>query len=162
MQLTQRENEMAKKPSNIVATINKGIDSLKATKRDIAEQIRSMQSNRRKYAHILNHIVTPEPGNGTINVSRSSIYVSYRDLSGFKDLRLETTLEGLTFIGEVQNTKDWPSLLNRDYVFDVPFADGSRIQVMVSAYVSEDSKTCRKVKVGEEYKVVDKFELVCD
>ena len=153
---------MAKKPSNIVAVINKGLDSLKATKRDIAYDIRRLQQNRRKFHHVLNHIVTPEDGMGSINITPSCVFVTYRDLSGFKDLRLETTLEGLTFIGEAQSTKDWPSMLNRDYSFDVPFADGSHIHVMVSAYVSEDSPTCRKVKVGEEYKVVDKFELVCD
>ena len=153
---------MAKKPSTITAHINKGIESLKSTKREIAEPIRSMQSNRRKYAHILNHIVTPEPGNGNIHVSRSSIYVSYRDLTGFKDLRLEVTLDGLNLIGEAKRTKDWPSLLNRDYMFDVSFEDGTCIEVMISAYVSEDSETCRKIKVGQEYKVVDKYEIVCD
>ena len=153
---------MAKKPSNIVAVINKGLDSLKATKRDIARDIRRLQENRRKFHHVLNHIVTPESGLGSINITPSCVFVTYRDLSGFKDLRLEVTLDGLNFIGEAQSTKDWPSLLNRDYSFDVPFADGSRIHVTVSAYVSEDSPTCRKVKVGEEYKVVDKFELVCD
>lgn len=153
---------MAKKPSNIVAVINKGLDNLKATKRDIASDIRRLQQNRRKFHHVLNHIVTPESGLGSINITPSCVFVTYRDLSGFKDLRLEVTLDGLNFIGEAQSTKDWPSLLNRDYSFDVPFADGSHIHVMVSAYVNEDSPTCRKVKVGEEYKVVDKFELVCD
>ena len=153
---------MAKKPSNIVAVINNGIDSLKTTKRDIARDIRRMQESRKKFHHVLNHIVTPAEGMGSISITPSCVYVTYRDLAGFKDLRLETTLEGLTFIGEAMSTKDWPSLLNRDYTFHVPFADGSRISVMVGAYVSEDSKTCRKVKVGEEYKVVDKFELVCD
>ena len=153
---------MAKKPSNIVAVINNGIDNLKTTKRDIARDIRRMQESRRKFHHVLNHIVTPADGMGSISVSPSAVYVTYRDLSGFKDLRLETTLEGLTFIGEAMSTRDWPSLLNRDYTFHVPFADGSKIHVTVAAYVSDDSPTCRKVKVGEEYKVVDKFELVCD
>lgn len=153
---------MAKKPSTIVATINRGIANLKASKRDISADIRTMQENRKKFHHVLNHIVTPEDGNGHIQVARNEVFVSYRNLSGFKDLRLETTLEGLTFIGKPVRTRDWPEYLNRDYHFEVPFADGSRIYVTVGAYVDDQSKTCRKVKIGEEYKVVDKFELVCD
>ena len=153
---------MAKKPSNIVATINRGIDSLKASKRDIANDIRVMQESRKKFHHVLNHIVTPAENSGSISISPGSVHVTYRDLSGFKDLRLETTLEGLTFIGEPTRTRDWAEYMNRDYHFTVPFADGSKIYVTVGAYVNDDSKTCRKVKVGEEYRVVDKFQLVCD
>jgi len=143
---------MAKKPSTIVATINRGIDSLKASKRDIANDIRRMQESRKKFHHVLNHIVTPAENSGSISISPGSVHVTYRDLSGFKDLRLETTLEGLTFIGEPTRTRDWADYMNRDYHFTVP----------VGAYVDDDSKTCRKVKVGEEYRVVDKFQLVCD
>ena len=153
---------MAKKPSNIVTVINRGIANLKASKRDIANDIRVMQESRKKFHHELNHIVTPSEGSGSISISPNAVHVTYRDLSGFKDLRLETTLEGLTFIGESTRTRDWAEYMNRDYHFTVPFADGSRIYVTVGAYVDDDSKTCRKVKVGEEYRVVDKFELVCD
>jgi hypothetical protein len=128
---------MAKKPNNIVATINKGIANLKATKRDIADDIRVMQESRRKYHHILNHIVTPNDGEGYISVTRREVFVTYRNLTGFKDLRLETTLEGLTFIGEVIRTEDWASLMNRDYSFKVPFADGQRIRQGRQSYVSQ-------------------------
>jgi hypothetical protein len=153
---------MAKKPNPIVAAINSGIANLKMSKRDIAEDIRQMQASRKKFHHVLNHIVTPEPSGGSIQVVRNAVFVSYRNLASFKDLRLETTLEGLTFIGTAVRTRDWAEYINRDYHFDVPFADGSKINVVVSAFVNSDSDTCRKVKVGEEYKVVDKFELVCD
>jgi len=153
---------MAKKPNHIVAAINKGVEDLKTTKRDIAEDIRLMQASRKKFHHVLNHIVTPADGMGSIQVSRNVVFVSYRNLASFKDLRLETTLEGLSFIGEPTRTRDWAEYINRDYHFDVPFADGTKINVVVSAFVSGNSETCRKVKVGEEYKVVDKFELVCD
>ena len=153
---------MARKPSSITAHINRGIAELKASKRDIADDIRAMQTRRKHYAHVLNHIVTPAEGNGNIQVSRNTVFVTYRNLTGFKDLRLETTLEGLTFIGNATRTRDWAEYMNRDYHFDVPFADGSKIYVVVGAYVSDDSATCRKVKIGEEYKVVDKFQLVCD
>ena len=151
---------MAKQPSNIVALINEGINSLKATKRGIASDIRKMQTSRRKYHHILKHIVTPEQGR--ISVSKSNIYVVYRNLSSLKDLRLDTTLCGLLNIGRACGTQDYASLINRDYMFEVSFDDGTLISVIVSAYVSEDSKTCRRVKVGQELKTVDKFEIVCD
>lgn len=151
---------MAKQPSNIVALINEGIDSLKTTKQRIANDIRKMQTSRRKYHHILKHIVTPEQGR--ISVGTNHVYVVYRNLSSLKDLRLDTTLCGLLNIGRASGTQDYASLINRDYMFDVSFDDGTLITVMVSAYVSEDSKTCRRVKVGQELKTVDKFEIVCD
>ena len=151
------------KPSKNVALIDNGINDLKSHKRIVANDIRYMQTNRKKYHHILNHIVTPEDGNGRISVNKHRVYVTYRNLSGFKDdLRLETTLQGLTLIGEPTHTQDYASILNRDYTFVVKFPDGDEIDVIISAYVSEDSKTCRKVIVGQEHKVVDKYELVCD
>ena len=151
---------MAKKPSNIVALINDGIQSLKNTKQSIANDIRAMQTNRRKYHYILKHIVTPVQGR--ISVGRNNIYVTYRNLSGLKDLQLEITLCGLENIGRSTSTQDFPSLLNRDYLYDVSFDDGTIISVIISAYVSEDSPTCRKVVIGQEHKVVDKYEIVCD
>ena len=151
------------KPSKNVALIDSGIDSLKLTKQSVANDIRYMQTNRKKYHHVLNHIVMPEDGNGRISVNKRTVYVTYRNLSGFKDdLRLETTLQALTLIGEPTRTEDWASLLNRDYMFVVKFPDGDAIDVIISAYVSEDSKTCRKVVIGEEHKVVPKYEIVCD
>lgn len=151
------------KPSKNVALIDSGINDLKSTKRNIASDIRFMQANRRKYHHVLNHIVTPEVGNGRISVNKRRVYVTYYNLSGFKDdLRLEMTLQGLTLIGEPKRTEDYASILNRDYTFTVAFPDGDEIDVIVSAYVSEDSKTCRKIVIGQEHKVVDKYEIVCD
>jgi len=154
---------MAKKPNPIVAHINKGIANLKAVKADIAYDIRWMQESRRKYHHVLNHIVSPANDNaGYINVSRYGVNVTYYDLEGFKDLRLLTTLEGLSFIGEIDRTREFAQSMNRDYHFTVPFADGTTLNVGVYAYVKEDSPTCRKVFVGQEVKAVDKYEIVCD
>jgi len=154
---------MAKKPNPIVAHINKGIANLKAVKADIAHDIRRMQESRRKYHHILNHIVSPANDNGGyINVNRYGVSVTYYDLEGFKDLRLETTLEGLNFIGEIERTREYASVMNRDYIFRVPFADGTSMSVTVCAYVKEDSPTCRKIVVGQEIQTVDKYEIVCD
>ena len=154
---------MAKKPNPIVAHINKGIASLKAAKADIAYDIRRMQESRRKYHHILNHIVSPANDHGGyINVNRYGVNVTYYDLEGFKDLRLLTTLEGLNFIGDITRTKEYPSAMNRDYHFSIPFADGTNLSVSVCAYVKEDSPTCRKVVIGQEIQMIDKYEIVCD
>ena len=154
---------MANKPNPITAHINKGIASLKAAKTDIAYDIRRMQESRRKYHHILNHIVSPANDHaGYINVNRYGINVTYYDLEGFKDLRLQTTLEGLNFIGDIERTKEYASVMNRDYHFKVPFADGMNLSVSVCAYVKEDSPTCRKVVIGQEIQTIDKYEIVCD
>ena len=78
-------------------------------------------------------------------------------LDGFKSLRLESVLWLLEEIGTLESQKEYASCLNRDYVYKV---DGYK--VMLSAYVSDDSPTCRKIVVGTETVTTPKYAIQCD
>ena len=89
--------------------------------------------------------------------SRPYIGVALYDLESFKCLELETMLAALMNLGEVDDTKDWPSALNRDYKFKLESFD-----VTVSAYVRDDSPTCKRVIIGTEMQQVNTYKIVCE
>ena len=103
-----------------------------------------------------------------ISVSDSSLYlyVTMTDLDGFKDARLVDAIDRLMLCADWETeTQDWAASLNRDFKFSVTTTreDGKRIwnNVTIAAYARSDSPTCRKVVVGQETKVVDKYEIIC-
>jgi hypothetical protein len=85
------------------------------------------------------------------------IGVTLYNLESFKCLKLETLLATLVGLGDAKATKDWPSNLNRDFDFNLGFFD-----VHVSAYVRDDSPTCKRVVVGTEMRQVDTYKIVCE
>jgi len=103
-----------------------------------------------------------------LSVSDSSIYlyVTMADLDGFKDARLVDAIDRLMLCADWETeTQDWAASLNRDFKFSTTTTrdDGKRIwnHVTIAAYARSDSPTCRKVVVGQETKVVDKYEIIC-
>ena len=84
-------------------------------------------------------------------------------LPGLKCPQLEAVLERF-LDAPTSETKDWPSCLNRDYVFVYPLNDTTELRVLIGAYVKSDSETCRKVLKSIETRVVNDevYELVCD
>lgn len=89
--------------------------------------------------------------------SRPYIGVTLFNLESFKCLQLETLLSTLNNIGDAKSSTDWPSSLNRDYKFDLGYFD-----VSVSAYVRDDSPTCKRVVVGTKMQQVDTYKIVCE
>lgn len=85
------------------------------------------------------------------------VYVNMRNLESFKDDRLVKVLSYLSETMDDMKTEDWAQSVNRDF----RFKSGTH-SVAISAYVREDSPTCRKVLVGTELQTVEKFEIVCD
>ncbi len=85
------------------------------------------------------------------------VYVNMRNLDSFKDDRLVKVLGYLSETMDDIQTTDWAQSVNRDFRFN----SGTH-SVAISAYVREDSPTCRKVLVGTELQTVEKFEIVCD
>lgn len=103
-----------------------------------------------------------------LSVSDSSIYlyVTMTELDGFKDARLVDAIDRLMLCADWETeTQDWAASLNRDFKFSTTTTrdDGKRIwnHVTIAAYARSDSPTCRKVVVGQETKVVDKYEIIC-
>jgi hypothetical protein len=85
------------------------------------------------------------------------ITISMYNLEGFKSMRLESVLWMLETIGTLESTKEYASCLNRDYKYAV---DGYKVQL--SAYVKDDSPTCRKVVIGTDTVTTPKYAIQCD
>ena len=85
------------------------------------------------------------------------IGISLYNLESFKCLKLETMLATLIGLGDAKATRDWPSSLNLDFEFNLGFFD-----VHVSAYVRDDSPTCKRVVVGTEMRQVETYKIVCE
>jgi hypothetical protein len=92
-----------------------------------------------------------------MGVTKPQIIVYANNLESFKSGRIVKILQVLEAFGTIEKTTDWPSLINRDYKYDMP-----KYEVNLCAYVKEDSPTCRKIAIGSETQTVVKYAIQCD
>ena len=141
------------------------LNSLESVDRDLT-RIRkykaNLQAHRKELGKVARMLASNLKHDDVIFISndfnaRPYICVSLSNLESFKCLELEVMLTTLMNIGEPGNTSDWPSALNRDYKFKLGAFD-----VVVSAYVRDDSPTCKRVVIGTEMRQVDTYKIVCE
>ena len=92
-----------------------------------------------------------------------SVHVVMTGLNGFKDPRLMVPMERILDLSDdwQSETTDYAATLNRDFRFSLDLSN-KYYTVIFAAYAKTDNPTCRKVKVGEETQVTDKFEIICE
>ena len=82
------------------------------------------------------------------------------DVEGFKCDEVTARLWALENWGSVtkQDVSEYPSALNRtfSYRFD------NNVYVHLDVYVNSDSKSCRKVVIGERAEIIKEYALQCD
>ena len=141
------------------------LDSLKSVDRDLT-RIRkykaNLQAHRKELGKVARMLASNLKNEDVIFISndfsaRPYICVSLYNLESFKCLELEVMLTTLMNIGEPGDTNDWPSALNRDYKFKL-----SAFDVVVSAYVRDDSPTCKRIVIGTEMRQVETYKIVCE
>lgn len=96
------------------------------------------------------------------NEDEISLYISLHNVEGMKApivLSVLEYLQGLFSDTDETSTRDSASYMNRDFHFK---SVENKLSAMVAVYVKEDSTTCKKVVVGSETKVVNKYKIVCD
>ena len=147
---------MATAKETVTRSINNALSTILQQRKDI----KLLKKMARKIEPIVD-VLSMEIDYVSVYVSGDEIQISatiYR-LDSFKCERLAKLLDYLNdkVVGD-PTTRDWPSSINRDYNFKLP--DG--IVVSLSAYVKDDSATCRRIVVGTETKVVEKYEIQCD
>jgi hypothetical protein len=147
---------MATAKETVTRSINNALSTILQQRKDI----KLLKKMARKIEPIVD-VLTMEIDYVSVYVSGDEIQISATvyNLDSFKCERLAKLLDYLNdkVVGD-PTTRDWPSSINRDYRFEVP--DG--IMVNLSAYVKDDSATCRRIVVGTETKVVEKYEIQCD
>jgi hypothetical protein len=94
-------------------------------------------------------------------LSKPCVYVTLFELDSLKQRELMSLLgylydESHKLEGKL-STQDWAAAVNRDYKFVT-----SKWEVSVSAYVKENSPTCRRVVVGTEMIEKTEYQIVCD
>ncbi len=96
-----------------------------------------------------------------INYGKPEINVTMYRLDSLKQRELVWALEFLTTETDKLNgrmkTQDWAAAVNRDFIFSTDKWDAR-----ISAYVKDDSETCRKVIIGTEMVEQHKYQIVCD
>jgi len=138
-----------------------GLADAKRSVESATAQLNVIKTNRKPIGKVLRALekVTLSSERMYLMVSNNQphIYIGMYNLESFKDDRLANVLGYLSETMDNMKSEDWPQSLNRDYRFT-----SSTHSVTVSAYVRDDSPTCRKVVVGSELRTVEKYEIVCD
>ena len=97
----------------------------------------------------------------SVNYGKPEINVTMHGLDSMKQRELVWALEFLTVetdkVGGKMKTQDWAAAVNRDFLFST-----DKWEARVSAYVRDDSATCRKVVIGTEMVQQHKYQIVCD
>ena len=138
-----------------------GLADAKRSVESATAQLNVIKTNRKPIGKVLRALEKVTLANERMYLMVSNnqphIYIGMYNLESFKDDRLANVLGYLSETMDNMKSEDWPQSLNRDYRFT-----SSTHSVTVSAYVRDDSPTCRKVVVGSELRTVEKFEIVCD
>lgn len=140
----------------------------KNTARDISDTMKRARNNKVQLANakadmaLFINVVRPLlKESDTINIlmgySKPMMVVNARGLESFKTGSILQIIQVLEAFGTATRTTDYAGVINRDYIYEMP-----KFEVMLCAYVREDSPTCRKVAVGTDVQTVVKYEIQCD
>jgi len=150
-----------------VEILDAAVQSLDSDVRFMKTKLAALKSG--KVRNLLSRLMQPllyavgETGNVyvSVNYGKPEINVTMYRLDSLKQRELVWALEYLTIetdkLGGKTRTQDWAAAVNRDFIFSTDKWDAR-----ISAYVKEDSETCRKVVIGTEMVEQHKYQIVCD
>ena len=145
-----------------MSMFEKGIKEVRNTKARYAHRIKSMHTHKGIYRAIFKCF----PNLDDVSITQGNVFCFLNQLTGFNDPTLTTILSNLMDIDGITSTRtqDYPDSMNRDFRFEYKYGEAwdERIGIVISAYVSEDSPTCRRELISSEYQKVEKYKLVCD
>ena len=150
-----------------VEIIDSAVQSLDSDVRFMKTKLAALKSG--KIRNMLSKLMQPllyavgETGSVyvSVNYGKPEINVTMYRLDSLKQRELVWALEYLTTetdkLGGKTKTQDWAAAVNRDFIFSTDKWDAR-----ISAYVKDDSETCRKVVIGTEMVEQHKYQIVCD
>jgi len=150
-----------------VEILDAAVQSLDSDVRFMKTKLAALKSG--KVRNLLSRLMQPllyavgETGNVyvSVNYGKPEINVTMYRLDSLKQRELVWALEYLTIetdkLGGKTRTQDWAAAVNRDFIFSTDKWDAR-----ISAYVKDDSETCRKVVIGTEMVEQHKYQIVCD
>ena len=150
-----------------VDIIDSAVQSLDSDIRFMKTKVAALKSGKTR--NMLSKLMQPllyavgEAGNVyvSVNYGKPEVNVTMYRLDSMKQRELVWALEYLTIetdkVGGKMKTQDWAAAVNRDFIFTTDKWDAR-----ISAYVKDDSETCRKVIIGTEMVEQHKYQIVCD
>jgi hypothetical protein len=159
-----------------VSVVNTTVANINRSKQRLATELKLLKTRAKELKLFLNkfsYLDNLDYASVSLNIysNSASVYMHLRRLDGFKDDLLIKTIVAINDYAMDNGYKvfvendEYASSLNRDYRFNLSKTDyswESYLDISISAYVRDDSPTCKKVKIGEEVSVVDKYMIVCD
>ena len=153
-----------KSPADIIGSAVKDLDSAIRDTKARRAMLKSGKT-RTMLNKLLEPLVYAVGSTGTVSVwisgGRPFVHVSMYSLDSFKQPQLASVLEYLNdktseLDGSVE-CEDYAASINRDFRFTT-----TKWTASISAYVKDDSPTCRKVVIGTEMVEKTKYQIVCD
>jgi hypothetical protein len=155
--------------SYAVQQLDRAVTSINNSRSRLVECKMQLAKARKQMMHICK-MICPEPINGgygefsmhylvDAEYCKPTIRVYMNNLDGFKNTKLEAML---WFLGTLDGGRDvksheYAQSLNRDYRFVFEEFD-----VVIHAYVRDDSPTCRKVIVDTKMVKQEVYAIQCD
>jgi hypothetical protein len=152
----------ARKSNPLISAIN---DQIKTYKRD-ANTFHQKATQLTKDRMLIRALYAPLFANFTSN---DQLYVSIfgdrihfnvymRDLDSFKDERLLSILNNaMETISDSVKEQDYALYDHKEY-----YIKSDDVNLCITAYVKEDSPTCKKIMTGMEVKEVPTYKFVCE
>jgi len=164
------------KASFAVSVVNTTAANITCSKKRLANELKTLKARSKELKQFINkfsYLDDNDYARVSLNMysESASVYINIRRLDGFKDDLLTRAIVIVNDYATDNGYKvfvendEYASALNRDYRFHLSKSErlsGSTLEVSISAYVRDDSPTCKKVKIGEKVEVVPQYQIVCD
>ena len=144
--------------TKLFASANSDLTHTIKRAKDQRSNLKSAKADMTLVINVLRPVLKPQDNVGIVSdFDKPTIYIHMSGLDSFKSERITRVLQVLEAFGTSTGTKDWASIVNRDYKYTM-----GKFNVTLCAYVRADSPTCRKVAIGSETQTVVKYEIQCD
>lgn len=151
-----------RKANPLIKAINDQITSYKRDANTFHQKASKLTKDRMLIRALYAPLFTNFTSNDQLYVSmfgdRVHFNVYMRDLDSFKDERLLSILNNaMETVSDKVREQDYAQYDHKEY-----YIDSDYVNLCITAYVKEDSPTCKKIMTGMEIKEVPKYKFVCE
>lgn len=152
----------ARKTNPFIKAINDQIESYKRDAKLLHEKAVKLAKDRMLiralYAPLFTNFTQDDQVFVSIYGDRIHFNVYMRELDSFKDNRLTHILNtAMETISDKVKEQDYAQYDHKEY-----YINTDDVNLCITAYVKEDSPTCKKIMTGMEIKEVPTYKFVCE
>ena len=143
----------------LIGAVNQAIRNAQSEARTAYDKVKSLKANRmnlRQFMPIVSHLTRREVDIYG-GISTTYIYITLFNLNGFRDERLTKTLDAMLAFTDTIKESESAQWHQKTYE-----ARLGQVEIKVSAYVDEESETCKRVEIGRELVEQVKYKMVCN